>query len=194
MRKRGKLSINPHRSQSLSVSALRIFSLCDPRSLSRFRRNFHRKTGSRLENQVNRKHCSELVEMSKRSSFRIFVAGLYLSMIILFVKFAGIKSREKFDTVDTSRCTDETPCVRICTENRGEVVANETSINFELTNPLTNITSVFSVLNGTPCEKMKILEAELWKFSSVSRRDRASVSLTIFLLFSPYAERSYFGE
>lgn len=130
--------------------------------------------------------------MNKRSAFKIFVLALFVSMIIIFFKFAESKDREKFDTADTTGCNEESPCVRICTENRNEVVMNETSINFELTNPLTNITSIFSVLNGRPCEKMKILEAQ-WKFSSVSLQE-CECNIFPRLTFWLFAERIYFCE
>lgn len=130
--------------------------------------------------------------MNKRSAFKIFVIALFVSMIIIFFKFAESKDREKFDTADTTGCNEESPCVRICTENRNEVVMNETSINFELTNPLTNITSIFSVLNGRPCEKMKILEAQ-WKFSSVSLQE-CECNIFSRLTFWLFAERIYFCE
>lgn len=101
--------------------------------------------------------------MNKRSAFRLFLFLLYLSLVIAFFVFAKLRKPE-----ESVECSNDSPCVRLCSENRNSIVIDQTSDEFELKNPITNITSIFKVLNGKTCERMKFLDSDRWKFSSVS--------------------------
>ena len=101
--------------------------------------------------------------MKKRNVLKILIIVFYVVLISTFFVFAKIKRSEN------DKCINST-CVRFCKDDQNKTLINGeiTSNDIELTNPLTNLTQKFRILNGEPCEKMKYLDTNQWTFSSVS--------------------------
>lgn len=107
--------------------------------------------------------------MNKRSVFIALLIGFYILFFVMFIRYSKTKNNENLDSPDTDECNENSPCVRMCTNKMAQIIANGTSINFEVKNPLTNASSIINILNGSPCEKTKILETSDWKFSPVGK-------------------------
>lgn len=102
--------------------------------------------------------------MRKRNVCKILLIVFYLVLVAIFTVFAikgNPESDEKFLCIDSA-------CVRFCKDDHNATSGSDSSEHFEITNPLTNLTQKFRIINGEPCEMMKLLEADQWIFSSVS--------------------------
>lgn len=104
--------------------------------------------------------------MNKRSVLKVFIFLVYVALVVLFFAFA--KERKSENSV----CADS-PCIRFCNEVRDSSFYNETSDGFEITNPISNVTQKYRIVDGKPCENVKLFESDQWTFSSVSRLVRA---------------------
>lgn len=104
--------------------------------------------------------------MKKRSGLKIITYLLYIALIVLFFVFAKIRNRKNYENCESSSC------VRFCSSHQDSAYINETSDDIELTHPLTNLTQKFHFFHGEPCEKMKLLDTDQWKFSSVRTNTR----------------------
>lgn len=104
--------------------------------------------------------------MNKRSVLKVFIFLIYVALVVLFFAFA--KERKSENSV----CADS-PCIRFCNEVRDSSFYNETSDGFEITNPISNVTQKYQIVDGKPCENLKLFESDQWTFSSVSRLVRA---------------------
>lgn len=104
--------------------------------------------------------------MNKRNALKVFIFVLFTVLIIMFFVFAKIRIPESADF----SCIDSA-CVRFCKADQNVTWEWEPSID-KLTNPATNQTLKFHMMHGEPCEKMKLLDADEWTFSSVSRRKK----------------------
>lgn len=107
--------------------------------------------------------------MKKRSALKIFVYILYFTLIVLFFTFARIRNLENFPE-NSDEC-ENLSCVRFC--GQASAYMNETSDDVELMHPMTNITQTFHFVHARPCKKMKLLDTDQWKFSSVSFREKS---------------------
>lgn len=129
--------------------------------------------------------------MKKKSVFTLFIASLFLVSVILFFAFGRAKNRQP---IDNFVCSDDSPCVRFCDEDQS-LVLNELSNDFEILNPITNVTNKFQILIGPPCKAMHLYsESDEWKFSSVSRRECSPADWEWEDFRFLRLERIYFGE
>lgn len=104
--------------------------------------------------------------MRKRNILKIFCLLSYISLVILFFIYPkvayGSSDQEQEPCIQSE-------CLKLCNSEQNSKFLNETLEDFE-TNISTNLSRKYQVLNGSPCEKMKVLEKDQWKFSSVSER------------------------
>lgn len=117
--------------------------------------------------------------MRKRNIFKVFCLVCYVALLILFFVY----SKTRKDSSEQESCI-ESACLRLCKTEQNSKFLNETIDDFEVTNPVTNLTLKYQVLNENPCESMRILENDQWKFSvSVThiKKTRKLETFTVFL-------------
>lgn len=127
--------------------------------------------------------------MNKKSALKIFVYVVYIILIVLCLTFAKYR-----DHVNSNEC-ENFSCVRFCSSFHEATLSNETS-SMELKDPVTNETQTFHLFHGKPCETMKLLDTDRWKFSSVSFREkfwcRVKMRVRLCFNFKRFTERIYF--
>lgn len=128
--------------------------------------------------------------MNKRNCLKTFLVVVYLALIVVFLVFAKEKNQKLSEEVF---CVDS-PCVRVCSNERETSFRNESIDSIELTHPKTNVTTKFHILDDKPCKNMKLLETDQWKFSSVSSEERKKTHIRDWKdIFITCTERIYFG-
>lgn len=114
--------------------------------------------------------------MKKKSVLNLLIFALYLVFITTFFVVASYKSE--------SICL-EPPCLTFCSENLNSTFFNETTNDYQVTHPLINETTTFkSLLVKVPCENLKTLHLNEWKFSSVSFFAKQNLRKTLEKNFS----------